>query len=71
LLKFPGNLAYLRLYDKSATNLSVRYMCLMAALICTYYVQTSMKNINNLQITTQTVQYIFHKGNLNTVQHNS
>jgi len=66
LLKFPRNLVYLRLYDKSATNLSVRYMCLMAALICTYYVDTSMKNTNNLQITTHTVQYILHKGKLNS-----
>jgi len=29
LRKLPGNLVFLRLYDKSATNLSVRYMCLM------------------------------------------
>jgi len=29
---------------------------LMAALICTYYIHASMKNTNNLQITTHTVQ---------------
>ena len=29
VLKFPGNLVYLRLYDKIATKLSVRCMCLI------------------------------------------
>jgi len=34
-------------------------------------VHTSMKNTNNQQITTHTVQLILCKRNLNTVQHNS
>ena len=50
-------------------NLAALVLCayikvlLMAALIRTYYIHTSMKNTNNLQITTHTVQVCtFHDG---------
>jgi len=62
LLKLLGYLVYLRLYDKSATNLSVRYMCLIlfgsGFNVRTYFRETNLHFFFNTTYCSRSLDFI-------------